>query len=901
MHSHLNIKIKGKDDGKLHNLALGDDFSISIDDQNPLFHDTEMFTYPVEMPLEGNRPLLFNIDDPISDLRPISFEHLPARIIVDGLPFRSGTLVMSDDEEVDQKLSMNIDANEHSFSDLIGNLECRDVPLDDDILIGEKIGNITANITYNYQVYVKYDGKKSDGTWKWTGRKATGTCEPQALGFSYPGKCKVNDKQVAVMKTRRDYPKNNSVVIPEVETSYINVAQTYADGAKYCNARVCYRHHALADDGTTDSGIVQVKDRSSVPEDYSPYWVLDADRQQSGICFYVLYFLDKLFEYLGVSFDKSALLAVGDFSRLCFFTTKCAYDEKVIHGTIQTVDANGNTVYTDAETGDTLTTYQPYFSSQAEIQQWLDSRGCGGSLEIENAEEKSVTTATVFDIQNNTTQQVTVGTDNVKEIKVTSTITASRMTANVMGMYANSKNLPDTSVQNVLDDLQNAFGIRFYYDYEQKKVTAYLIRDVFRSQKTPIDFMGKVISMHKVSEKITGFRMAYTAESSDKEQQRNVADKKTDYDTTYDYIDYPQDKTVTDKVYTDFFKNLSAGDMNCYIDRRTGNAYRIKVDGEAKQSSELEPRLFEVGQFHGVELGDCSTLNSDFIEEHEINFSPVEFNDVNYTDELNAINSYGQQFYDDSGQYRVSNINTEDAKPLLAVFVDEDMEHEFVEQRIRNSFSVGLADFYLTEKLKLIESYDPSQTDDGNSPLQSDSLWGFCLTLMRGGGADADIQHYGYNYDGFGNSKWRTVAGKYAMSSDTMDNMANVYDYNGKIDGVGGDERFSLKIRAYKQPAWADSPICDSDIVDATTGEVTQKIRSRGLFDTFISEYAHFVLNRKKYKITCIATAAQIADIPNHWTERYRINGMIGWIDKVSYSVSVATGLSVVEIYFYAL
>lgn len=901
MHDHLNIKIKGKD-SKLHDLALAQDASISVEDQNPLFHESVMFTYPVEIPIEGNRSLLYNIDDPISDLRPISFEHLPARIIVDGMPFRSGTLVMSDDEEVDGKLSMNIDANEHSFSDLIGDLQCRDIPLDDDILIGEKIGNVQASITYDYNVHIKYKGKGKNKTdYNWTGRTTTGSCEPQALGFSYPAKCKVTGKQVAQKDKDITYPGDNTVRKPLVETTYINTSQTYADGAKYCNARVCYRHHALAEDGTTDSGIVQQKDRKGTPEDFSPYWVLDADRQQSGICFYVLYFLDKLFDYLGVSFDKSALLAVGDFSRLCFFTTCCKFDERVIHGTIRTVDSNGNNVYTDADTGKTISSYQPYFSNLTEIQKWLDSRGTGGSIELEDTENKSVTTATVSNLKTGENIQVTVGKDNVEEIKVTAHITKSNVTANVMGMYANAKNLPDVGVQDVLDDLENAFGVRFNYDYEQKRVTAYLIRDVFRNQDKPIDFLGQIISMNKISEKITGFSMKYSAESDDKEQRQNIEDGKSDYDTNYDYIDYPQDGTVTNKSYTDFFKELSAGDKNCYIDMRTGNAYRIKVDGEATQASALEPRLFEVGQFHGVELGDCSSLNSNFIEEHKINFTPMEFNDVNYADEVNALNAYGKEFYDDSGEYKVYNVNTENTKPLLAAFVDEDMEHEFVEQRIRNSFSVGLADFYLTEKLKLVESYDPTSTDDGNSPLQSDSRWGFALTMMRGGGADADIQRYDIGYDGFGNSKWRTIAGKYAMSSDTMDNMANVYDYNGKLDGVGGDERFSLKIRAYKQPSWADNPLCNSDIVDAKTGKITQKIRSRGLFDTFIAEYAHFVLNRKKYKITCLASAAQIADIPNHWMQRYRINGMVGWIDKVSYDISVQTGIGTVDIYFYAL
>ena len=57
----------------------------------------------------------------------------------------------------------------------------------------------------------------------------------------------------------------------------------------------------------------------------------------------------------------------------------------------------------------------------------------------------------------------------------------------------------------------------------------------------------------------------------------------------------------------------------------------------------------------------------------------------------------------------------------------------------------------------------------------------------------------------------------------------------------------------------------------------------------------------RKYKVTLLASAAQIADIPNHWRERFEINGKVGYINKVSYKVSIDKGLSAVEIEFFAL
>ena len=61
MNSHLTILINDKP------MALPDDFSIDIEDKNPVFNDTEMFSYPFSIPLEGNRWLVKNIDDIVTE------------------------------------------------------------------------------------------------------------------------------------------------------------------------------------------------------------------------------------------------------------------------------------------------------------------------------------------------------------------------------------------------------------------------------------------------------------------------------------------------------------------------------------------------------------------------------------------------------------------------------------------------------------------------------------------------------------------------------------------------------------------------------------------------------------------------------------------------------------------
>ena len=914
MNSHLSLKVNG------HELALRPGQSISFEDQNPLFNDVEMFSYPFEMPFEKNRVLLQNVDDPTSDLRPIDFEHQPAIVYAEGIPYRSGTTVIQEDETLESGMAMNLDAATQSFDDLIGDLKCNDVPLKDRIQIGEKIGHVHVEVKYDYEIKIKYDGKKGDKEYHYNKDTAVGDFEPSVTAFSYPGLCQVTgSKQVAVENTSKTkiYPKGEKVIVPRekydyANSTFINVTDAYGEnsehwgegGAKYCNARVCYKHYGLNEDGTTSSDVMSLKEHNQlggdVYEDHYPYWVLDADRPASGLCFYVLYFLDCLFAYLGVEFDKTALLAVEDFKHLCFFSTHIRYDVEEVAG-------------------------YPTFTNLTDVNKWLTSRGCGGQLAFGEPEPKSIEEFKYckngeIDPETGKKKFVTVkvGDGEVQSIETKVLRTdITKFEAKILSMWANSDCFPEESVKTVLDSLQASFGIRFYYDYERHKVTAYLLRDVFRSQADPLEFQGTVHQMHKVSEKITGFRMKYSAESTSKEQEQYIRRQKRDYDTDFDYREYPEGRTVIDKTFEEIVNTVSSTNTNVYVDRTTGNAYRIKINKEATTTSDMKPALFEVAQFHGIEVGDCSPENEDFVKEYVSDFQPISFNDVNYEGRVSAGSEEEIPLTDGVDTYDVKGMKS-GGQPMLVAYVDEDMEHEFVEQKINNPLSAVLVDLYLTEVLKMVESYDPSDTDEGESPLQ-DYDWGLAVAMMRGGGTDMEIQRYDPGYDGFGNDKWRTVAGEYALTTDTMDQMGNQFDYNGTMSGIGDGERFSLKITAYRSfrykyvdgklkistnpKEWSDPSWlvpCDPDVEDQQH-RVQEKIRSRGLYDSFMSELAHFLLNRKKYRIKVGVDIGQLADIPNHWRERWRIGDKVGYINKVSYELSVDKALTEAEIEFYAI
>lgn len=884
-------------------MTLPQDQSFDIEEQNPMFHDTEMKSYPAQLPFDHNRHTFKNIDDVNSTLRAVDVEGQLAHIIVGGLPLRTCTLHVQENETLKDRISVNFDSRLKSLKEKIQDLKCREVPMDDDILIGEKVSDVLFNFTYNKAVLVEYSlfdpyqvKSRPFVLRKFTisdsDRQAEQTFYPPALGFSTPGICnEAHPAAAAVQEGAKEYTQPDMTVIkPHYDQKFVNVSKPYPE-ARYCNTRVCYAHHAYdADKGESSSDIIQTdKDTKYLNEDYGSYWVLDADRAATGVCFYVGYFLERLFKYLGMAYDISALTAIEDFNYMAFVTTRCKYDERQIE---------------NAQGGDVL-------ADEAAINRWLSSRGCGAQVEFEPPEESNktvygeMTEAQLAELNAWMRGQIDkprwvdsiMGeggyvVTGVSSITEDPHIKSHTVQARVVRMYANSENLPDADVTEILDSLENSFGCKFAYDAELNKVTVYLLRDIFRSTAAPRHLNAHVNTIYKMTEKITGVRMQYDGESDEQEQRQNLREGKKDYDTTYDYIEYPENRTKL-KQFDDVAKKIDIPDLNVYVDLRTGDAFRIKVDKDATTYKELKPTVFEVGQYKGIEAGDCSKDNEDYITELTSSFQPIVVNDVNYK---NAT-AHGS-----AGGY----------EPLLVPYMDADMAHEHVMFKIQNPFTVVGKEAYFTYVMTLTENYDPSNTDDGGSPLQ-DYDWGLTVGILRTGDGGEGVENYDPDYDGFDNWRWRDVANNYCMSADTMDQTGR---WLGKTDKAN---TFSLKIRAYKPfrykyvddqlristnpKDWEDGTWlipCDDDERDST-GRITKRVRSRGLADVFMAEYIHFLLHRRKYRITALVEIAQLADIPNHWRERWEIAGKIGYIDKLKYGVDEQKGIGEVTIDFYEI
>lgn len=912
MHSQLDIQVNGK------SLVLPDDFSLSVEESNEIFNDGRSFSYPVIIPTKGNAAILKNISHIDSDTRISDLDHIDARVFADGLPLNAGQVITQSQTEIGKEFAFNIDDKNKSLSELVNDLTCRDIPVKDNIVIGEKIGTLNFSGYVDYYTYGSGGRPSNSSTTRASGTTNHGiTYEkvfqyrktvddkvtPQALGYSYPAKCVEGEHHKAVDSGNKTIIDNkHEFIIPVEDVSYINVSQPYP--FPYCNARVCYNHIG-SETKTEDGETVDVSTGSTIPysacsekdKETYPYFVLDANRPTSGICFYVLYFLDCLFDYLKINFDKSELLEIEDFKRLCFFTTRCCYTEEPL-------TANANDL-----------------NSLQEINDWLSSRGIGNKISLHHNQSRIVygtrkrgddeQTVIESDVDENgnfnaryTTASRVPGAVNVGTTQwyVEGHV---ELKASLSRMMASSENFPNVSVMDIINSLESSFGIKFVYDDDRKTMKARLYRNIFNNHEVR-EFNGTVLSMVPISEKILGVEMKYSTESDIKEQNRNVKLGIKDYDTDYDYIDYPEDRTILNETYSQIVNEVAATNNKVYVDLTTGNSYRVKIDDEADDVQLLHPVLFQVGQFKGIQVGDCSKRDGDdTVKEFVSSFVPLKVNIANAY-------SYNQ---DDEGIF----------SPIYAPLLDVDMEHECVLFQLQYvGFNHKQFSLYCQCDMHLIENYDPTTTNNGDSPLQELDC-GLTIGVMRGGGGNSEIIEFERGYDGFDNSLWMDIVGTYNMTSDTMDHKGAVYDYNGTEEGIGNGERISLQIKSYasfvyyiddnmkvhinKDTSLAGKGVigtnfvwrlpCNDDVV--VGGNVIKKIRSRGLYDTFMKSLIHFILHRKSYKVKVLTTIAQLFDIRSHWADCYVINGKVGWINRINYNISKINGVGVVELEFYSL
>lgn len=706
----VQIKINGKW------IYLDEDFSISLEQSNPLFNDQGTFSFPFEIPLEPNREIFKNIAEPFGDINLKDIDRMPAEIWIDGVMLYKGVIETDNEVEFDGTIPVTFLSGNSDFKDRIEDLNAKDIPLDREIKLGYKI--VSASTQYTL-------------------------LQENMFITIY-----LND---AVMNYTECNESNPYPIKP------------------YCNARVC------------------------TPNDAGSYNILEPKRPYSGLCFYVLYILDCLFKNMNITVGKNELIGVEDMCRLAFFSTKCEAETKGDEFSIPLSDIMK----------------EDFMGSNFSLCYDLEMSGIPGL-------------GSYFNVHTFFTEDFSYKAKYV---------------------YASNKSFPDVSMKELIEDLENAFGVRFLYDSMKNSIDMIFIKDVLKNSE--VSMLGaEILGMQLKKSKEKSIRLTYGQED----------------DTAFNYDDY---SNVQEKnSYLDILQQGQASyDTTCYQDKLTGNSYRIKVN----KDNGGDPSLFEVGGFRDYLIGGTSTEDEE--EEISINFSPVIINDVN-------------------GKFVVSEaMQGIEANQVLAVFADQELLSDknvnvnLIPSIWGISFSLmGRLRHKITLSYLSDENYDTESSDE--SPMRTYDA-GFCLGIMRGPGNEAGID-YTENYDGEGNDLWTQTVANSAFTADSCDNFGRFFDYNGtEQGGVDQSGRFSLKLVAGKDKYPA-----------------SEEYQDRGLVSKFLSEYLYFLYNRKTIILTVGMTISQIANID--MLKRYKIGDYVGFINKLSYTVDRG-GISEVTIELYTI
>lgn len=261
--------------------VLGDGDSVNIENNSPVWGEGNSFSLPFELDIEANRHILGNADQITGESVYKVLDGKRAVLYTLGIPVYYGKIKMDDEVELSEgKVDVTLVSGNLTFDEMIKGMNCQEVELKDRIEVGEGVS--------------RFQGQHRD------------TMEIKT--FYFP-------KEMMRMGVGAE--------------SKVNVTNPYPL-AKYCNVRIAYQLPEKPEKPNKASEINKERESQYLEEltimdgTIADYVVLDADRPLSGLCFFVLYFLDCLFAKLNIMFDSSALSKVDDMNRLAFFSTRCS-------------------------------------------------------------------------------------------------------------------------------------------------------------------------------------------------------------------------------------------------------------------------------------------------------------------------------------------------------------------------------------------------------------------------------------------------------------------------------------------------------------------------------------------------------------------------------------------------
>ena len=738
-----------------------------------------------------------------------------ARLWVEGLPLYYGYLRLGSEADVDEdgNVDVSFESGHKTFEDMIEGGKANQVPMMGDVQFGVALlrkRKVAYGLTLSAYAVFEDDKGTSDAS----GVKASGD---DIVAFGSDGEYTPIQQYPRMVFPRGSLIDDSKPGAAETEFNFLNTDTPYDDGHPYCNIALCYQRYGYE---KKDANGNTYDDYGSEPEAQRGYEEMPADRVNSAPCFFVLYWLRALMRHLGIHIEENQLMSVEDLRRLFFVNTNCAYEEPqfVRNGT---VDAHfgryefGNKRLVAEQLGQVV---------PPELLKTEESGFACTAMQGEPSYDHSMLQPSEVP----TIERVVVKISSVNKRSEGIVQDYKRNNSFLFNAFATSDCFPNVEISEVINALENAFGVRFLFDTNYQRVRIILLRNIFENGAVQ-ELGNDVTAIAKLENNIRGFRMTYGAGTEDTHfYYKGFADKlphqKELWPDTSDEHDYSQWDLNAD--YASTMQKVAAFDKTCYVTPVNGDAFGVKIDKDARRYDELHQALFEFAGFMDAEDGDCSG-DAETIEEISVGFTPAIMNDLNMEEERNEgtnrqrfalfvdeqmrprrldykKDAANNSFNDPDAVYDVDELYKQDKgkadgvvkpgefaitsdmyaiKEGLTVRLQKTIVKHWVDQWITVPVTWDLTidiEGHINEgyRIYLQDNYEPN--DDGISPIETHD-WGLTLGIMRGSGSDARVEYSPDEQDGEENDTWDIRPGSSATAHpDTCDSYGNLWDYNGE-------------------------------------------------------------------------------------------------------------------------
>lgn len=260
--------------------VLDEGTEIALEGNNPLFSDAGSKSYLFRLHVESNRHIFGTSDEIYGENYYKVIDGKRSTLYVMGIPVMTGKIALEDEVMMeDGYVAVNLVSGNLEFAQMIEGMNCREVEQAEDVVVGARYTKIVLKEKmHDYYSVTAGDAKRE-----------------YERTFELPDEFNIIEDNVV-----SPYPAKKYCTIRAAcaSSSTKNLNRFLSSGAKSgLNGQV-----------------------SVVSEEL---FVLESGRRNSGICFYVNYFLDCLFKTLGIAKSYNALEEIEDANRLAFVNLRC--------------------------------------------------------------------------------------------------------------------------------------------------------------------------------------------------------------------------------------------------------------------------------------------------------------------------------------------------------------------------------------------------------------------------------------------------------------------------------------------------------------------------------------------------------------------------------------------------